>query len=169
MKIGEMALGIAAGAAVTHLALRPLEHKLVMKAPMAAKWMGAAEIVIGGLMVLKGKQAIVRNAGVGVMAGGVHTVMKQTHLGLNSPAEHPSVNGTDYVTTRIPIGYTEDMGMGMSLIENDKGPIYTPTVGSIIKNSRKAVRTDVVSGWDDTMGDAEEIDYDLFMPKGYGL
>lgn len=99
-QVGMMAIGVAGGAMLTHMALRPLEKHVTDHYPMAAKFMGAAEILIGGYIAIHAKNAIVKGVGMGVLGGGVHTMMHQFHIGTHSPAIH---GPDDYITTNVPI------------------------------------------------------------------
>jgi hypothetical protein len=124
--IGTMAIGIAGGALATHMVLRPLEQHVTDHYPMAGKFMGAAEILIGGYVGIHAKNALVRGAGFGVMAGGVHTVMHQFNIGKHSPA----LKGMDYATTNIPIsGGMESTMNGM--IRRDGGPTRSSLVAGL--------------------------------------
>ncbi len=95
-----MAVGMAAGVGIQHFVLRPIEAKLAQRVPMAAKFMALGEIVLGGFIALKAKNPIMKGVGLGIMAGGVQTGVKQ----LNIYHESPSVQGVgDYTTVRVPI------------------------------------------------------------------
>lgn len=157
-EVAVMAAGIGAGAAFTHMIARPLEHKLVAKYPHFTKWMGAAEIAAGGLVFINIKNPFIKMMGLGMMAGGVHTVMKQTNLGLHNPAE--STMGYLGETVRQEIPYS------VGNIIDDKRPyVNTSTVygiGNIVnRNSNRPVHTSVVGDWSDDINDN-----DILMPKG---
>ena len=142
-QVAVMAAGIGVGAAFTHMALRPLEHRLAAKYPAATKFMGAGEVAVGGLMFMKMKSNFLKMVGLGVMAGGVHTIMKQTNIGLHSPAEGHSISGPGEMV-RVQMPYTvgniiDDRrpfvntatvtGIGNVVRRNYNGPVSTPTVG----------------------------------------
>ena len=106
-----MAVGMAAGVGVQHFLLRPLEAKIAERVPMAAKFMAVGEIVLGGFLALKAKNPIMKGVGLGIMAGGVQTGVKQ----LNIYHENPAVQGVgDYTTIQVPInGQLREMMSGM--------------------------------------------------------
>lgn len=168
MQIAEMAIGVGIGAVGTHMLLRPLEHKVSEHMPMAAKFMGAAEIALGGFVALKAKNNFMKSIGIGVLAGGVHTVMHQLPIGLHSPA----VNGLDDMSTlNVPINGSVQATLS-GLIQQDGYYTRTPVVGaSVIENGRGPVHTDVVSGYNilnssPVVGEYDDDDELLFMPKG---
>lgn len=97
-QVGMMAVGVAGGALLTHMALRPLEQHVVSRFPMAAKFMGAAEVLIGGYIALKAKNGLIKGVGWGVLGGGVHTMMHQFNIG----KENPAIHGSDTYTP-VPI------------------------------------------------------------------
>ena len=170
MQVAEMAVGVGVGAAATHMLLRPVEHKLAAKYPMATKFMGAAEIILGGFIALKGKKKFVQSVGIGILAGGVHTVMKQTNIGLNSPAEGSKMG--EYTHLNVPInGPLQDQING--LIENGGNRyVKTPVVGQVglIKDEpRRQVYTPTVGDPSEGFGKSqltdEEREY-LYTPRG---
>jgi len=121
----EMAGGIAAGAIVTHMALRPLEKKIAEHSPMAVKFMGAGEILLGFFVAQKAKNAILRGAGWGIMSAGVHTVMHQFNIGEHSPA----ISGPgDYSEVRVPISGNLKHLINGSIIEDRLSPTRTSYV-----------------------------------------
>lgn len=131
MQVVEMAAGVGIGAAGTHMLLRPMEHKLVEHMPMAAKFMGGAEIILGGFIALKSKNNFIKSIGIGVLAGGVHTVMHQIpQLGMHSPAEGAHMG--DMSVIRVPMN----------------GDLRGEINGLIENNGNRFVRTSVVSGSD---------------------
>lgn len=114
-----LAIGMAAGVGVQHFLLRPIEQKISEHMPMAAKFMAAGEILLGGAMFLKAKNSIVKGVGLGIMAGGVNTAVKQ----LNIYHESPAVNGSgDYMHTRIPIN---------GIVMNDHNSVDTKLVAGL--------------------------------------
>ena len=126
--IGMMAVGVGAGAAISHIIIRPVEMKLEAKFPMVKKIMPIAEIVLGGIIALKGKNNFVKALGIGVMAGGVHDVMSKLKVTQNVISGVGAMD--DYTTVRIPIsGNLDNM------------------VSGIIRNKRN-VTTAQVSGHD---------------------
>ena len=121
----EMAGGIAAGAIVTHMALRPLEKKIAEHTPMMVKFMGGAEILLGFFVAQKAKNPIMRGAGWGIMSAGVHTVMHQFNIGEHSPA----ISGPgDYSEVRVPISGTLNNLINGSIIRDRFGPTRTDYV-----------------------------------------
>lgn len=166
MQVAEMAVGVGIGAAATHMVLRPMEHKISQKFPWAGKLMGAGEIVLGGLVALKSTKPFIKSIGIGILAGGVHTVMQQTKLGIHSPA----VNGLEDMTTlHVPInGDMREMMAG--LIENNGNRyVRTPVVGKmgVLNDHNGPTYTPTVGDPDDSMGTLteEERDY-LYSPRG---
>ncbi len=170
-----MAVGMAAGVAVQHFALRPLEAKIAQKAPMAAKFFAIGEILLGGYVALKAKHPIVKGIGLGIMAGGVQTGVKQ----LNLYHESPAVQGVgDYTTVRIPVnGQVREMLSG--IVRNQNGDTYTSMVagsdydgvGDYEMSGRisddRLRRTNLLAGiygLDDAMGEVEQDNY--LPPKG---
>ena len=175
-QIAEMAVGVAVGAAGTHMILRPLEHKVSQRYPAVTKFLGVAEVAIGGYIALKSSKPFIKSFGIGVLAGGVHTVMKQLPIGLHNPAEGNRMG--DYATLNVPI--SGDMRETMAgLIENNPNRyVQTPVVSGLIRNQRGATRTnvvnggvelhstDVVNGRDDMNGLTEEERDFLYTPRG---
>lgn len=118
-QIFPLAIGMAAGVGVQHFILRPIEQKISEHVPMAAKFMAVGEILIGGAMFLKAKNPIVKGVGLGIMAGGVNTGVKQ----LNIYHESPAVNGSgDYMHTRIPIN---------GIVMDDHNTVHTKLVAGL--------------------------------------
>lgn len=153
-KILKLGGGIAIGASIVHFGLRPLEHKLVERFPMAAKFMAGAEVLLGGYMALKMKNEMGRAVGIGILAGGVHGVMKQFNLNKELPGIHGS---DDYSVVRIPM--------------NGNGDVRTMVAG-LLNNNTRSIRTNTVAG-DIVMrrtaqvaGDFDDVD-SPYMPKGF--
>jgi hypothetical protein len=126
-QIAIMAVGVATGAGITHVILRPIEKHLTDKWPMLGKFIAAGEVFLGGVIALKGKNGFVKSLGVGILAGGVHGLMKQVNI-----YKHiPGVSGPNdqFTDLRIPIsGSFNDM------------------VAGILEDSRRDVRTETVAG-----------------------
>ncbi len=168
LQILEMAVGVGIGAAGTHMILRPLEQKLVAHYPMATKFMGLMEVALGGGIALMAKNNFFKSIGIGVLAGGVHVVMKQLPIGMHSPAEH---GVGDYQEVRIP--YNSQVA---GLISDDRRGVRTPVVaGSIIRNHDGNVNTPWVAGMATlnntpvvSMGDYTDDDQILY-PKGINI
>lgn len=120
MQVAKMGAGMAAGMALTHFVLRPIEAKIAAKYPMAGKGMAAAEVLLGGFMALKSKNAIVKSVGVGIMAGGAHGLLKQ----FNIHHESPAVSGIgEFTNVTIPVsgsvaGMLAGMGVQRRMIPN---------------------------------------------------
>lgn len=148
MQIAEMAVGVGVGAVGTHMLLRPLEHKLSEHMPAAAKFMGAAEIVLGGFIALKSTKPFIKSVGIGILAGGVHVVMKQLPIGMHSPAEAHIAGMDDMTRLNVPINgnlrsaiaglidnsgtrYIKTPTVAGNIVRNDRGPTRTPTVGDM--------------------------------------
>jgi hypothetical protein len=120
-----LAGGMLLGYGAQHFILRPLEKHIAARSPMLGKYMGGLEILIGGLIAIKGKGAIVKGAGLGIMAGGVQVVTKQ----LNIYHENPAITGIgDYTTVQMPVN----------------GEIRS-MIGSILDNGNPA-RTNLIAG-----------------------
>ena len=144
-QILELGAGMAAGAMATHMLLRPLEEKVGQQFPMAIKMMGAAEVLLGGFIYLKGKNSLIKGAGLGIMGGGVHTVMHQFNIGKHNPA----INGPgDYETVRVPIsGNLNNLINGV--IDDKYGPTRTSYVagsGDMGSSSADLWNTNLVAG-----------------------
>ncbi len=165
-----MGAGMAAGAAGTHLILRPGEHWIVKQiqdpkihhyVSMAMPW---GEMFLGGLGWLKFRNPDLRNIALGVMGSGVHAAAKQLPFHLHSPAETvQGISGSDMMQVRIPVngtvrdtingliqqerGYTKTPVVGV--LNNHQGPVYTPTVGNYQSNDYILDRTPVVGTSDD--------------------
>lgn len=131
--IGVMAVGVAVGAGITHIILRPVEKKLTEKWPMIGKFIAAGEVFLGGVIALKGKSNFTKSLGVGILAGGVHGLMKQANIykhipGISGPGDD------DYTTVKIPINGMEDVQRMVA------------GVGGILNDGRRNIRTDTVAG-----------------------
>lgn len=126
-QIGSYAIGIAIGAMGQHFVLRPIEQMIIKQMPQAEKFLPALEIMAGGLIAIKGKNSMVKAAGLGVLAGGVYGLMRKANIpGISGP-------GDDYSTIRIPIaGDLENM------------------VSGLLSDNRRQVRTNVIAGMDTT-------------------
>jgi hypothetical protein len=137
------------------MVLRPLEKHVSEKVPMAAKLMGAAEILLGGMLAMKSKNSLLRGVGLGVMAGGVHTVMHQFNLGTHSPAIH---GPDDYTTVHVPIsGNLENLMNGV--IRDDYGATRSNFVaGTDMGATNDLYRTYLLAGIEDD---------DYLTPKGF--
>lgn len=165
IQIGEMAVGVAIGAAGTHMILRPLEQKLSAHFPIAAKFMGVLEVGLGGFITLWAKSPFVKSIGIGVLAGGVHVVMKQLPIGMHSPAENATMG--DYMQpVMIP------MNSMAGLVQGGRRDVYTPMVAGIIDNRQGGTVTPWVAGSAilnntpvTSMGDMDDYD-SVFAPKG---
>lgn len=155
-----MAVGMAAGVGAQHFLLRPLESKIAARFPMAAKFMAAGEIILGGYVALKAKNTIVKGVGLGIMAGGVQTGVKQ----LNIYHESPAVQGVgDYTTIHIPVnGHLHKMLNG--IIDDRHGDTYTSLVAGSRSNYKgedqewqndRIKRTNLLAGLYG-LGEAEE-------------
>ncbi len=142
-QIAIMAIGVGTGAAITHIILRPVEKKLTDKWPMIGKFIAAGEVFLGGLFALKAKGDFMKSLGVGILAGGVHGLMKQANIYKSIPM----INGVDneFSEIRVPIsGSLDNMLAG------------------ILEDSRRDVRTQVVAGSKHTMtiADTREMELD---------
>lgn len=147
--IAMMAAGIAGGALATHYLLRPVENYVISKAPGAVKFIGAAEILVGGMIALRAKKSIVKAVGLGIMANGTATVMKQ----LNISKGISGIDDSGFDTIRIPVNGTEGIGDTIGgIIRDDRRMIHTPIVAGTF-NPRTAVldSTPMVAGLEDEM------------------
>jgi hypothetical protein len=151
-QIAMMAIGVAAGAGITHIILRPVEKKLTEKWPVVGKFLAAGEVFLGGLIALKSKNNFVKSIGVGVLAGGVHGLMKQANI----YKQLPHVAGSDdYTTLKIPISGNLDR-----------------MVAGILDDNRRNIRTEMVAGTKHTevvagMGDVVEEEMLFYPVKGW--
>lgn len=119
--IATTALGIAGGAIATHMLLRPLEKHVTDRFPMATKFIGAGEILLGGFIAMKAKNPLVKAAGLGIMGGGVNTMMHQFNIGQHAPG----ISGDDdYSIVRVPMsGNIRSLING--IYDGQEGPTYT--------------------------------------------
>lgn len=125
--IVKTAAGIAAGVILTNIILRPLEDKVVREYPWIAKFLGGLEILAGGLMAMKMRHPMAKAAGLGIMAGGVNTVMRQFKVSDRLTAIHGPAD--DYSTVRIPMsGMYNNMVAGM--IDQDRGGTFVGNSGT---------------------------------------
>lgn len=146
-KIAWMAVGVGVGAGLTHVILRPVEAKLMTRWPMIGKFLGAGEIFLGGYIAMKAKSEFVKSVGVGILAGGVHGVMKQVNI-----YKHiPTVSGSEMSEVRIPIsGPLDDAIAG--ILNDSRRNVYTEAVAgskytSVVSNTRNDIDfTKVVAG-----------------------
>lgn len=125
-QIGLMAIGVGVGAGITHIILRPVEKRLTDKWPMVGKFIAAGEVFLGGMIALKGKNSFQKSIGVGILAGGVHGLLKQANI-----YKHiPGISGPDEFTdVRVPISGS-----------------FSDMVSGILEDSRRDVHTEVVAG-----------------------
>ena len=154
-QIGKLAIGVAGGAIITHVAIRPLELKLLEKFPMAAKWLSAGEIIVGGMIAIKAKHEMVRGAGIGILASGVHGAIKQ----LDIYKHIPGIHGPDeYQTIQVPM--TSGLRKQMAGLINDgrrdvytnqvAGMEYTSKIAGSVNNGNNSTYTNRVAGeWDE--------------------
>lgn len=127
-QIGMMAIGVAVGAGITHIVLRPVEKHLTDKWPMVGKFIAAGEVFLGGMIAIGSKKDFVKSIGVGILAGGVHGLMKQ----VNVYKDIPKINGVDdFHHMIIPLHPGNN-------------------VSGLIRNSANSVRTSQVAGLGDT-------------------
>jgi hypothetical protein len=137
-----LAVGVGVGAGITHMLLRPVEKRLVDKFPMAEKFLGAGEVLLGGYIALKGKRPFVKSLGVGILAGGVHALMKQANLYKNVP----KVGDIDETELRIPLNESfRDQVAG--ILRDSRREVFTKTVaGSINGTDRTEIVASTVNG-----------------------
>lgn len=144
--IGMMAIGVAAGAGITHVILRPVEKRLTDKWPMVGKFLAAGEIFLGGMVALKGKNNFVKSLGVGILAGGVHGLMKQMNVYQHIPGIH---GPGDFTEVNVPIsGSFSDMVSG--ILEDSRRNVYTEAVAGT-RHTAVVAETEAMSGneWED--------------------
>jgi hypothetical protein len=165
-KIVPMAIGMAAGVGAQHFLLRPLEKKIAEKMPMAAKFMAVGEILLGGFVAIKAKNPIMQGVGLGIMAGGVNSGVKQ----LNLYHESPAVQGVgDYTTVRIPVnGQLRSMLNG--IVRDQHGETRTHLVAGAGWDNYSQSRTNLLAGIYGLgergyAGDSEADNY--LQPKGW--
>lgn len=104
--VAVVAAGMAGGFAAVHFGLRPLELKISRRYPMAAKFMAGAEILVGGVLVMKAKHPFVKAIGSGIMAAGVGGLLKQ----FNVHVETPAVSGVgEFTHVEIPVSGSDYM------------------------------------------------------------
>lgn len=161
-QIGVMAVGVAVGAGITHVILRPIEKHLTDKWPMVGNFIAAGEVFLGGVIALKGKSNFTKSLGVGILAGGVHGLMKQANIYKHIPGV--SGGGDDWHTIKIPISGADDMQRMVNGILNDgRRNIMTDTVAGSNRTHQVADtsnRTHLVA--DTELEDA----FSFPMPKG---
>lgn len=126
-QIAMMAVGVAAGAGLTHIVLRPVEKHLTDKWPMVGKFLAAGEVFLGGMVALKGKGDFIKSVGVGILAGGVHGLMKQAKIYKNIPGL--MIGESDFSEIRVPISGD-----------------FTNMLSGLLNDSRRWVRTETVAG-----------------------
>lgn len=165
-KIAWMAVGVGTGAVIDHVIIRPIAARLVAKWPAIGKWVGVGEIFLGGLVALKGKREFTKAVGVGIMAGGVHTVLKQVNIYKHIPA----LGALDeYTTIQVPISGPRAQILS-GLLQDRHKQVKTYTVaGSIgaLDETRVIASSDYGTGrygmiagdWDDA--------FDAPMAKGF--
>ena len=155
-----MALGVAAGVVATNLVIRPLEAKLLEKWPMLAKYIGIGEILIGGYVALKSKHEIVKGAGIGVLATGVHNTIKHFEIFKQIPGIH---GPDDYQTIRIPLN--NDMRSQVAGLIDNKRDIYTNQVAGMDYTKQVAgSRYRPIERTMQVAGDWDEV-YEMARPK----
>ena len=146
--IAFMAVGVATGAGITHIVLRPLEKRLVDKWPAVGKFIAAGEVFLGGAIALKSKHNFLKSLGVGILSGGVHGLMKQVDI-----YKHiPGIAGSDeYTEIHVPIsGSFHDMVAG--ILEDGRREVRTETVAGTNRTETVAAtnHTEWVAGeWDE--------------------
>ena len=129
-----LAVGMGIGVGVQNFVLRPIEARIAQQSPMLAKMMGAAEIIIGGFVFVKGKSAVVKGIGAGIMAGGVNTVSRQ----LNIYHESPAITGGDYGSMVMPIsGANLDRTQLIAGMSDEE--YLPPRMGSFANTDRTAL------------------------------
>lgn len=139
--IGMMAIGVAAGAGITHIILRPIEKKLTDKWPMIGKFIAAGEVFLGGFVALKGKNNFVKSLGVGILAGGVHGLMKQANIYKHIPGIH---GPGDFTEVHVPIsGSFHDMVSG--ILDDSRRNVYTEQVAGT-RHTAVVADTEYMSG-----------------------
>jgi len=165
-QVAVMAAGIGAGAAITHMLLRPIEHKLAARYPHVTKYLGAGEVIVGAGVFMKMNNPFIKMMGLGIMAGGVHTIMKQTNIGLHSPAE--GTMGALMESTRQEIPYRVG-----NIIDDRRPYVNTATVagiGSIVRRGdNRPTSTPTVGDYNDYGGVGDwndDVDPGYLMPKG---
>lgn len=123
-QIAWMAVGVGVGAGITHVILRPVEAKLVNKWPMIGKFIAAGEVFLGGIIALKSKHDFVKSVGVGILAGGVHGLMKQANIYKHIPTV---AGANEYSEIHVPIsGPLDDMIAG--ILEDSRRDVHTESV-----------------------------------------
>lgn len=126
MSLGKYAIGAGAGFVANHYILHPLEKKIEEHMPAAAKFMGIAQGVLGGIIAIKAKGDIGKAFGFTLLVGGVHSAMRTFHLN-----EKLGIHGPEdgYSTIRIPMSGTDTQfhSMVAGLLNNNSTP-HMPTV-----------------------------------------
>jgi hypothetical protein len=149
-EIAFMAVGVGTGAAITHIILRPVEKKLTDKWPMIGKFIAAGEVFLGGMIALKASKNFTKSLGVGILAGGVHGLMKQVGVYKEIPKLEHFISGTndEYSEIRVPISGSMNLDrMLAGILEDSRRDVYTKTVAGLNHtNVVNGNHTNIVAG-----------------------
>jgi hypothetical protein len=125
MKIAKVAGGMAVGYIGAQLVIKPAENWLVNRYPGVAKFLAVGEVVLGGMIALKSKNAIVKSAGVGIMASGVQNAMTQ----FNVYKMIPGIHGPEDQYTRISVPISGSMNAVLNgLLADNTASVNTPNI-----------------------------------------
>lgn len=157
-EIAVLAVGMAGGVMATGMILRPLESKITTMHPNATKFLGVGEILVGGWLALKAKGPLLKGVGLGVMAGGVDTAMRQFKLNQMQPM---IAGPMDYSTVSIPLISGLPNFDDMPHLNSSENEVRTEYVaGTTLSES------DLIAGTDDDMSQTFATDQFL-QPIGY--
>lgn len=137
--IATVALGIGVGAGVSKFVIAPMGQKLAERWPMAAKFLAAGEIFLGGVVAMKGKSVAAKAVGIGIMASGVNKAIEQTNaykaLGIGAA-------GDGYSEIRIPMSGEFDQ-MIAGVINDGRRNVATNKIAGNLEFTNRIANTEV--------------------------
>ncbi len=118
-EIAYMTVGAGAGILANNLILRPLENKIAQSMPMAAKFLGGAQCVIGGIIAIRAKGTLGKSFGAAILGGGANTLLRQFNIEKHLPGI--SGDSDNWQTVKVPINGSEDLQSMVSGLLMDGG------------------------------------------------